>query len=652
MMSNHRIYALKRPSMAFWLGLLLLTLALYAPALRFGFIWDDPVWFGRVVGKSLGDLLAPLPEYHFYRPGTLLLNRLFMQSDGTFDALPLHAFQIAIHLLNVALVGRLCRALHVGRRLARATALLFALYPLSHQAVAWAAPQQSWVTCCMLLTAWAFLEARRRSSLRLLVAALIAYIAAIAIQESAVQLLPWLFLLEWRVRGSWRTLWRSPALWLFSPVTVAYLAFWFQAPKYEGVTVLALQTEVLWYLLQGLIFPLIGFTQGFPVVSEPVLHRAMLAGFFGLLALLVVRRRWWPLTLGLSWYGVQLLSAWVGLDYAYVSLSPRLFYLSAFGAVLLWAAALMPNARSGSLWGRVGGLVALALVVLQSVLLLLNFQQMYARGAALQTSLLQTLAREGPSRSILVVNYPDRYAPRQSPYPLGYWGVTLAPVRVALSDFALLSTGVAPVTENWSVLALGPEAQKLGPYQVDMRGSPVAESTIYERARETDVTYMAQYHEDGSMALRRVGDVSFAPAGDGRVPWIAQFGVVARLLEAQPSWDGVTLRLRLRWQALGSETTTESVFVHLAVPDVLPVAQADGAPGMGLFPLWTWQADDFVEEERLFLPSAGNIPPGVYNINIGLYNWETQSRAETWLPDGTRLPDDFFTLGQVRIGEP
>ncbi|MBN1921188.1 MAG: hypothetical protein JW892_08095 [Anaerolineae bacterium] len=637
--------------MLFWVGLLLLTTALYAPALRFGFIWDDPVWFGRVVGKSLGELIAPLPEYHFYRPGTLLINRLFMRTGGVFDALPLHAFQIAIHLLNVALVARLCRALRLGHMLARGTALLFALYPLAHQAVAWAAPQQSWVTCFMLLTAWLFLEARRRASACLLFAALLAYGAAIAVQESAVQMLPWLLLIDWRERRSWRALWRSPALLLFLPVTVAYLLFWIQTPKYAGVTTLALESEVLWYLLQGLVFPLVGFARGFPVAVQSFIHPLMVLELAGLLALLLLRRRGWHLGLGLSWYGLQLLSTYVGLDYAYVSLSSRLLYLSAFGAALLWAAALLPDINSRSRLGRMTGFVALALVALQSVALLLNFQTMYMHGATLQASMLKVLAQEGPSRSVLVVNYPDRYAPRRSPYPLGYWGVTLAPVRVALSDFAQLSTGVAPATESWSVLALGPGAQKLGPYQVDMRGGPVAESTIYERAQHTDATYVTRYHEDGTMKLHYAGTVDL-PQSQVPVAWIAQFGAVARLLEAEPVWDGATLRLHLRWQALGSGIPTDSVFVHLASPDALPVAQADGEPGWGFFPLWSWQAGNFIDEERVFIPVADGIPPGVYNVNIGIYNWDAQTRAETWLPDGTRLPDNYFTLGQVRIGEP
>lgn len=640
--------ATKRRFPWFWIGLLLFTTMLYAPALHFGFIWDDPVWFGRVVGKSFWELLAPLPEYHFYRPGTLLINRLFMRANGTFDPLPLHAFQIAVHLLNSVLVGRLCRELRLGRRLARATALLFALYPLSHQAIAWAAPQQSWVTMFMLLTAWRYLEARRTTSALTLVGALLAYIMAIAIQESAVQLLPWLFLIEWRVHSNWRRLWRAPATWLFLPATLAYLAFWLQAPKYEGVTTLALSSEVLWYLLQGLVFPVVGFVRGFPAALQPWVQTGMVSACLGLLAVLLLKRQRWPLVLGISWYGLQLLSTWVGLDYVYVSLSSRLFYLSAFGATLLWAAAFLPPTRTPLKFRHVPGLFLLVVVTIQSSLLLLNFQQLYHHGSTLQAQLLKTLASEKPSSKLLFVNYPDRYTPRRAPYPLGYWGVTLAPVRVALSDFLRLTNGSAPTTESLSVLALGPEAQQLGPYHVDMRGAPVAESTVYERARQAEATYVTHYHQDGTMTLHYAGNVHAEIVTT--LPWRAQFGATGRLLEATPWLVGDQVYLYLRWQALASGATTESIFVHLAAPDDLPVAQADGAPGLGLFPLWTWQAGDLIEEVRLFTPVAQTIPPGVYNINIGIYNWETHTRTPTWFPDGTRLPDDFFTLGQVRIG--
>lgn len=79
---------------------------------------------------------------------------------------------------------------------------------------------------------------------------------------------------------------------------------------------------------------------------------------------------------------------------------------------------------------------------------------------------MKALAEGGPARSALVINYPDRYTPRRAPYPLGYWGVTLAPVRVTLGDFCRAEHGRRALTESWSAPALGPEAQHLGPYHV------------------------------------------------------------------------------------------------------------------------------------------------------------------------------------------
>ncbi|MBP7045505.1 MAG: hypothetical protein KBE23_22330, partial [Chloroflexi bacterium] len=63
---------------------------MYAPALKFGLIWDDPEWFGRVVGIGWGELLRPFPDYQFYRPGTMLYNRLFFGADGLLHVYALH----------------------------------------------------------------------------------------------------------------------------------------------------------------------------------------------------------------------------------------------------------------------------------------------------------------------------------------------------------------------------------------------------------------------------------------------------------------------------------------------------------------------------------------------------------------------------------
>lgn len=62
------IYPRFHPALAM-ASLLLVVVWLYAPTLGFGFFWDDPLWFSRIVGKSLGELIQPTPDYQFYRSG-------------------------------------------------------------------------------------------------------------------------------------------------------------------------------------------------------------------------------------------------------------------------------------------------------------------------------------------------------------------------------------------------------------------------------------------------------------------------------------------------------------------------------------------------------------------------------------------------------
>mgnify|MGYP000027827760 CR=1 FL=1 len=122
--------------------LLLLTLAIYAHTLGFGFMWDDPEWYGRVVDKSIVELVRPMPDYHFYRPLLVLYNRLFLGADKTLAASLLHAGQTGWHILNVAIAYALSRRLGLSGWAAMAVAALTAWHPFSYQAVAWAAPAQ------------------------------------------------------------------------------------------------------------------------------------------------------------------------------------------------------------------------------------------------------------------------------------------------------------------------------------------------------------------------------------------------------------------------------------------------------------------------------------------------------------------------------
>lgn len=631
--------------------LLLLTAVLYVPSLHFGFIWDDPIWFGRVVGKSAWELLKPIAEYHFYRPGTLLINGLFVQPAGTFLPAVMHAFQIAIHLLNVALVARLCLDLGIASPLPLVTAALFASYPLLYQAVVWLQSPQSWSIFLVLITAHTYIVAHRRSSRAWYALSPLAYLLALLVQESAVQILPVICVLEWRLRGDLRAVWRSRPLWLFGALTAGYLVLWTQVPRAHGITGVAFEPEVAWYLLQGIAFPLMGAAGGFPESLQPYVRPLIVAVVVWLAIALVYQKRGWILVGGIVWYGAALFSTWAGLRYSYVCLSSRQFYLAAFGAALLWAAVLFPpgwmGGVSGRLWRGLGSTLV-AVVLLQSTFIIRQFNALYRAGTS-QVAELTEVLKDRDTERLLFVNFPDRYALRRSPYPLGYWGVTLAPISVPLGAFGRVINGHEIATENISMPVIGYHEREAGPYQVDMRGSQVAEEAAYAKALAADAVYLTQYDLDGSMKLEYVGRVSADPPGEDSQA-IARFGGVAELL-AEKSWfaDG-QVYVQLRWRALSPGEQGDLVFVHLVRSDTGLLAQADSSPGHGLFPLWVWEPGHVIEEVRRFVPLAGTIPPDQYDIYVGLYNWLRQERLIAELPDGTHLPEDTLPVDQVAVG--
>jgi len=633
------------------LGILLLTAALYAPALRFGFLWDDPLWYGRVVGAPFWRLLLPLGNFQFYRPGTMLINALFARTDGTFPAVTMHAFQIGVHLLNAALMIRVGRLLGLSAAVVTGAMALFALYPLAHQAIVWTAPQQAWVILLLLAALWAYLEGRRGRRTAWQWAAVGLYAAALLVQESALQLMPVLLWLEWRERQTWRERWRAPLLWACGLLSLGYLCVWTQVPRLEGITRVAFEGRVAAYLLQGLAFPALGFPQGFPDALRPYTGYILIGGAVGLSVALWQRRA--VLWGGLIWFGAALFSSWAGLQYDYVSLGARLFYLGAPGVAVLWAAALHPS--KGATWLRRGVGTSLALLILvQSALLIEHFNRAYAVGAAHLAALVAALdpAEAAPR---LFVNFPDRYTFRREPYPWGYWGVTLAPVVTPLEDFARMVRPGGPETMCLSVPTLPSVAPAEGPYQVDMRGMGVEEATVYQAARETEGTYLTQYRADGGFDLAYVGNVwSETPswANSERGTPSARFGDMAELVAVTSEYSADKLRVTLRWRVLQPGAYTEVAFVHLGQPGSAPLAQNDSPPGQGVFPLWAWQPGDFVEDVRTLDVPAGVLPPGDYEIMVGIYDWQTQMRRPVYRADGIPCPDAALPVGKLRVGAP
>jgi hypothetical protein len=95
---------------------------------------------------------------------------------------------------------------------------------------------------------------------------------------------------------------------------------------------------------------------------------------------------------------------------------------------------------------------------------------------------------------------------------------------------------------------------------------------------------------------------------------------------------GDSLALRFYWQAPRTPTDNYSLFIHLtpATDPTKLIAQADGAPGPTSRPTLTWAVpSEVLVSDAFALTIPANIPPGVYNLTIGLYNPVSGQRLTT-----------------------
>jgi 4-amino-4-deoxy-L-arabinose transferase-like glycosyltransferase len=123
-----------------------------------------------------------------------------------------------------------------------------------------------------------------------------------------------------------------------------------------------------------------------------------------------------------------------------------------------------------------------------------------------------------------------------------------------------------------------------------------------------------------------------------------QIALVGFELDRQVMEPGDTLELTLWWEALDVPELDYVVFTHLVLPPEAVWAQQDQMPQGGQAPTSSWQLGQrFEDHYRLTLPAEA--PAGVYFIEIGLYDRETNDRLKV------NFSDKGVVLGQVRVEE-
>ncbi len=109
------------------------------------------------------------------------------------------------------------------------------------------------------------------------------------------------------------------------------------------------------------------------------------------------------------------------------------------------------------------------------------------------------------------------------------------------------------------------------------------------------------------------------------------------------------LLITLYWQALAPMAEDYTVSVHLIGPDGQLLVQHDSQPVVGGFvPTSTWQPAERIKDRHV-LNLPANVPPGKYQLHLGVYNY--QSLAPLRAVTADQGPQESVELGSIELGQ-
>jgi hypothetical protein len=676
---------LHRHLTAAWLIVLTIaTLLVYASSLSYPFFWVDPIDIGLARDRSLLQIFTTSQGYLYYRPFAFTLWKLLAALQGQYNPFAFHLVHILTHVVNVWLMFVLAKRLFQQTFAAGIAALFFAWYPFSYQTVTWVISPQPQATLFMLLSAilyfdgrvnhqesrlahshrdavvgrWAQPELRQLASTRLkprlqstdkkIWLSVLMLALALPFQENAasfgfvIAALEMLIVLQRPLpplRSGGGSGWGSRVRWyplLHIGLCVAFVALWIIIPKDPDSTIARFDQATGWYLLQGLIWPVAGAVGAwrvwFPALSNPAWAPLIIVAPITLLLLFVAywRGRRLPLFFfGLIWYLVMVLPIWATRGFGYVGTSPRILYVAAGGAVLIWAGLLTLDFRSARVnhWWKVFCGILVAAILLQSVLFLNVRKTLHDQTMPAIWDVVNAGQAAGNEKKLLFINAPDQITPKWREFPVGFFRAVLMPVSVELGQYVELQTGVRPQTQSLTVPSLAHLEDY--PYNVDMRGEAADQAKLSAAIRNADQVFIADYDPSGAVKIVEAGNVA-AQSSDQP---IATFN--GRLQLAEAALDANNQRLTLIWNCLAPLGPDETIFVHIFDASGRLIDQADGAPLHGLFSLSECQPGEQIRDVRSLA-----LPADTATIKTGVYNRATQQRLEAIDTIGNPLIDD------------
>jgi Flp pilus assembly protein TadD len=355
-----------------WLltGVLVLTFLIYAPVLRFGWVYDDHPqivlnpWFrsshsfGEVMSGNIWQQVYPGMSANYYRP--VFLAWMWLQARW-FGLEPSgwHAASLFLHLLATALVYGITRRLGYGPHACALVAIVFGAHPAHIEAVAWVSGVTEPLCSVFLLAGFlAYLWWRERRTWYGLAVVAGLYLAAMLAKETGTVLLPLIAVHAWLHRRdpepAERSLW--PLFVVLGQVAALYLGIrqgilGTLANNPDGVpaiTALLTAPGSLWFYVKQLLLPL-GLSEFY---DQPYVARISAMAFVVPVACLILTAA------GLWFWGRSLPRVWMAAAFLFLPLMPvlsatvfplqdfvhdRYLYVSVLGIGLLAAEAFLPG---------------------------------------------------------------------------------------------------------------------------------------------------------------------------------------------------------------------------------------------------------------------------------------------------------------------
>ncbi|MFW6116861.1 MAG: hypothetical protein ACOC6F_03960 [bacterium] len=618
--------------------LVLIGLLLYRPLLGFTFFWEDPFDIGQVDQHSFRELYRIATNDLYYRPLFLTIVKLLGGPDASYEPLPFYLFNVVTRIgAAVLLYGAVNRWFQV-RLAGFLSALLFLLCPVSFDSTAKAMSAHQPLLPLVLGSLWSYTIGRETEHRWVTALAMVSGTLALLIHENAV-LLPLLVLaLEVYLWSEGRVSSFSPLAFFFLLPAVAFGAVWLAIPSGDGNILQwgSLLDKAL-YVSQSFTFPIARLIAQAGGLGLNLRTQAFLAVMVSLtvLAICYGRKRWSRLLLLLAWGVIASSLLWIGLSMSYLETGSRLLYFPSFVGAVAWGGII---AEEKPQWRLVPKAFIVIAVLVQSWMTVGGLIRLYEAGSDL---MCQIQSAAGSNRRTLFVNVPDRFEYRAATYPIGFWGMMLAPVSQDLSDFVRLRSGADVETTSLSDFILLAGSVPHTPYEVYTRGSDAhATERLYEAALWADQTHLTGYHPDGSMELRAVGNIQPLRTTAGS---LGRYDMVSQLLSADVRFRQEHILVNLRWRPLRSARPNDTVFLHLTDSAGAIVAQTDGDSLGHLVAPSAWRPGHEVLDRRyMLLPES--IPPDVYQLRVGMYNRVDGSRYTAYATAGKSTEDTALEI--------